>query len=121
MATRLLAVTLAGLIILGTGCQSKQDAQALDDPLTPAEPVATDKGLAGLLPWNWFEEREKPITKGDVLGNMSPELSTISRTPDEVDIQISRTIDTNGREAWDDLLQVFLLDRPSHLSLYPVP
>jgi hypothetical protein len=126
MRTRLITLTGFALFIavstLMTGCQSKQaDTQTMGDPLTAAQPVEEDKGLAGLLPWNWFEHQEKPITKGDVLGNMSPELSTTARTPDETDIQISRSVDTTTRQAWDDLLGVFFLDRPSRLSLYPVP
>ena len=78
--------------------------------------------LESMAFWTWGDDDgPDPITKGDVLGNMSPELKSTARTPDEVDLQISRTIDTNGRTAWDDLLNIFLLDKPTRLTLYPVP
>ena len=77
--------------------------------------------LESLAFWNWGDDEPDPITTDDVLGNMSPELTSLARTPDEIDMQMSRTVDTNGRSAWDDLLAIFLLDRPLRLSNYPIP
>jgi hypothetical protein len=64
---------------------------------------------------------EDRITARDVHSNMSPELDTTSRTPGEINTQLSRTVDTNGRMFWDDLMSVMLLDKPSRLSVYPIP
>lgn len=61
------------------------------------------------------------ITASDVHSNMSPELDTRAETKGEIDTRISRTLDTNGRSTWDDVLGFFLLDRPSRLSAYPTP
>jgi hypothetical protein len=62
-----------------------------------------------------------PITAKSVHENMSPELISRAHTSGEIDTRISRSMDTNGRSAWDDLLMFLLLDRPNRATLYPTP
>ena len=61
------------------------------------------------------------ITSKSVHFNMSPELETRAETTGEIDTRVARTVDTNGRSAWNDLLMFWLLDRPNRQSLYPTP
>ena len=82
--------------------------------------LLTVTGLAMVLLLSIGCDHDK-ITARDVHADMSPELSTTGRTPGEVDTQLSKTVDMNGRSAWDDLLSFLLLDRPSRLNIYPVP
>lgn len=41
-------------------------------------------------------------------------------TPDQIDNGIAHTTDTNWRLFWDDMGRFWLLDRPSHLTPYPI-
>jgi len=50
----------------------------------------------------------------------TPELQTLTQTPDEVDNQIAITFATNDRSLKRDLGILFLTDRPSRLSPYPM-
>lgn len=67
------------------------------------------------------QKDQEPITVKSVHRDMSPELETRAETTGEIDTRVARTIDTNGRSAWNDLLMFWLLDRPSRQSLYPTP
>ena len=67
------------------------------------------------------ETAEREITKEEVLADMSPRLTHLSRTHWEAQITQKRTVDTNGRMFWDALEEVLLLDRPSRLTMYPAP
>lgn len=102
---------------------ANEEVEEVDIEIEYAEEDRDEGPLEALAFWNWGDDEPDPITKRDVLGNMSPELVTLARTNDEVDIQMSRTVDTNGRNAWDDVLSVFLLDRPLRMSAnsYPIP
>lgn len=95
MRRTLLTVSICSALALFAGCSSTQTAQE--------------------------ESEVEPITAKSVHRNMSPELDTRSMTSGEIDTRIARTIDTNGRSAWDDLMNFFLLNRPSRQSLYPTP
>lgn len=63
----------------------------------------------------------KKITGQSVRNNMSPEMFTLSRNHEQHRNDISRTLDTNGRQFWDDLDLFLLLHRPSRGSRYPAP
>jgi hypothetical protein len=41
-------------------------------------------------------------------------------TAAEVNNGMSHTLDTNGRLFWDDLGRFWMLDRPSHMTPYPI-
>jgi hypothetical protein len=56
-----------------------------------------------------------------VRDNLTPELSTLSERPREVDNRMLITMDTNAREINNDLLRMWLLDRPSRLTRQPMP
>lgn len=56
-----------------------------------------------------------------VRANMSPELETIARTPEQRKNMVARSLDTNFRELNDDWDHIWLLDEPLHLSPYPIP
>lgn len=147
LVASLLVLTAA----FGTGCQSQERTTGLDEGIYqppeeerqgPLEALAfwnwgqeeeeepeviqyqeeEEEGfLDALAFWNWGDDEEEVITDDDVLSDMSPEMTTRARTSGEVRIDTARTLDTNGRTAWDDLRSLLLLDRPSHLSLYPTP
>lgn len=114
---------LALLALVFAGCES-QKTSSLDEPIS-APPPQKEKGgpLEALAFWNWGsgEDEPDPVTKDEVLGNLTPELSTTTQTPDEVDFAISKTVDYNGRQAWDDLLRVMLLDEQSDMIYAPQP
>lgn len=113
----LVALTLALATLIGTGCESQERTVGLDEPVV-APPQEEEGFFESLAFW---EEDEERLTEDDVLSNMSPALMTRPDTPGEVDIEVARTIDTNGRSAWRDLMRVLLLDEPSRLSPYPTP
>lgn len=123
---------IAFAIGLSVGCESQQRRQTtgLDEPITLASleddiPTAEEKPegpLDWLAFWNWGDEPEEiedPITADDVLSDMTPELVTRGRTEGDVDIDIARTLDLNGLSAWDDILNIWLLDQPTRLSETP--
>ena len=47
------------------------------------------------------------------------EMGPVTSKP-QINNGMSHTIDTNGRLFWDDMGRFWLLDRPSHLTPYPV-
>jgi len=61
------------------------------------------------------------ITGSSVRRNMSPEKTTLARSREEHRNDVAKTLDTNARQITDDLDFLFLLDRPSRGSRYPVP
>ena len=61
------------------------------------------------------------ITAASVHGDMSPELDTIALSRGQSMNRIHRTIDTDLRQVPDDMTALWLLDRPSRMSRYPVP
>ena len=63
----------------------------------------------------------EPTMVETLLNNMSPEFESIALSHEQRIIRHARAIDTNGRQLWDDLDNVFLLDRPLRLSPYPIP
>ena len=84
---------------------------------------AEEKGAMDFLKF-WKEKKPKapkPMTLDDVLHNMSPELATRTDTKDELRIRRAKIVDINTRTVWDDLNEMFFLDRPSRLSMTPSP
>lgn len=61
------------------------------------------------------------ITASSVRRNMSPELASMAHQSQQRKNMHARTIDTDTRQIWDDLDSVLLLNRPSRMSIYPVP
>lgn len=62
-----------------------------------------------------------PITSESYQSNPSPELSSLTRATEQSDNHLATVSDLNLRQIPDDLAAIFLLDRPSHLTPYPVP
>lgn len=56
-----------------------------------------------------------------VRNNLTPELRTLALRPIEVDNRMTLTNDENLRMANEDLMHMFLLDRPSRLNRARVP
>ncbi|HEX7010020.1 MAG TPA: hypothetical protein VF184_08560 [Phycisphaeraceae bacterium] len=61
------------------------------------------------------------ITGDSVRANWSPELHSTARSFEQHRNMEARTIDLNGRGAWDDGARLLLLDKPSDASPYPIP
>lgn len=51
-----------------------------------------------------------------IKSNLTPEIDYLAQTPNQIDNQLIRTADTNGRLFWEDLAVFGLADRPSRLS-----
>ena len=64
---------------------------------------------------------QAPITGERVRADITPELETLTLTPEQHKNRYTRTIDTNLRAIWDDIDEFLLLDRPVRLSKWPVP
>lgn len=128
---------------LALGCQQKQQTtEVLEQPIEPPaqqQQKQQDGPLEALAFWNWGQSDEPDyaqkdegggwfglggddeLTEDDILSDMSPELDQLAETPGEVRIRHARTLDTSGRQAWDDLDRILMLDRPRRLSMMPVP
>lgn len=61
------------------------------------------------------------ITAGQIRGNMTPELATVTRSGAMHANDLARISDNNLRNAWDDFDRVMLLHRNSRLSPWPMP
>lgn len=61
------------------------------------------------------------ITASDIRSNMTPELKTTAMTSEQHKTRVVRSVDHNLRQVWDDLDYIFLVDKPSHLTPYPIP
>lgn len=55
-----------------------------------------------------------------ILANPSPELKGVAETPSDVDRDFAINVNSNMRQASDDIGRVFLFDRPSFGSPYPI-
>lgn len=159
----LLWMTGLSLLLTAAACESKQQVSSADDDIAnwtleeltaPVQRPKKDKGWAGILPWNWGEDKmtkkdealfaemdddkQKPsfwqslafwdkgeksdmISEHEVRTNLSPELETVAERGGEADARWRRSVDTNGRAAWDDLMAVFLVERPSRSARLPIP
>lgn len=53
--------------------------------------------------------------------NMTPELLTLYQRPVDHDTMVGITFNTNMRAAWEDLSRAMLLNRPSRLTVEPMP
>lgn len=102
MKNFVIAMMCVALMSLGLGCEQQQRTSGLDDSLGGGEV-------------------SEPITVDTVTDDMSPELYSRAETPDEGKVRTARIHDLNSRTIWDDIRTIFLLDRPSRLSLYPTP
>ncbi|MEX2673238.1 MAG: hypothetical protein WD294_14130 [Phycisphaeraceae bacterium] len=103
MKNLMIVLMCAGLLSVGVGCEQQQRTSGLDDSL------------------NGETRTAEPITVDTVTSDMSPELTTLMETRDEGRVRTARVVDTNTRGIWDDIRNIFLLDRPSRLSLTPIP
>ena len=61
------------------------------------------------------------ITAASVRANPTPEMEGIAYTPEQRQNALMRTTNTNLRQIVDDFDSFFLLDKPLHLSQYPIP
>ncbi|MCE9591515.1 MAG: hypothetical protein K8S99_13435 [Planctomycetes bacterium] len=61
------------------------------------------------------------ITGDSVRGDMSPELGGLASTREQSKTTHAHSMDTTGRQFWDDVDKFLLIDRPLRLSRYPVP
>jgi hypothetical protein len=61
------------------------------------------------------------ITGASVRWDMTPEMQTEGRTPDQHATEVHRTLNENGRQIWDDWDNFWLIDEPMHLTQWPVP
>ena len=81
--------------------------------------------LEALAFWNWFggdgEDEPDPITADMIRADMSPAMDHVAHSGEEAKNQTAKTIDDNGRQAWDDLWRALLLDRPARGSPYGIP
>ncbi|MCX5662114.1 MAG: hypothetical protein NTW19_20755 [Planctomycetota bacterium] len=73
---------------------------------------------AGLLSLGGCSDR---ITAEGVRWNMSPELQGMANTPDQRKNTQARSMDTTMRQFNDDMDMVLMINKPSHLTIYPVP
>lgn len=92
-----------------------------DEVLFAEDDVQEEPFLSKLAFWKSDPNKEEFKSESEYLNDMSPELSTLSQRPLEVKGRVNRTMDTNTRALWDDLLDVLLLSRPSHSNRIPVP
>ena len=53
-------------------------------------------------------------------GTMTPELMSSGKAPAEIHYTRSRVMDNNTRGIWDDLDRIFMLEKNSGLSPYPM-
>ncbi|MEL7088356.1 MAG: hypothetical protein AAGL98_07940 [Planctomycetota bacterium] len=53
--------------------------------------------------------------------DLTPELTSYARSDAQYRNNQAKTVEHNGRQFWDDLSRVLLLEEPSQLSRYPVP
>ena len=58
---------------------------------------------------------------GRIRANLTPELRTLDQTHIDTKNQSALMVSENMRMAYDDLLKVFYLDRPSRLTQLPMP
>ena len=76
--------------------------------------------LAGLVALGGCASNPAREQLSEIRGNPTPELDTPTQTRDDIDNQLTVTFDTNLRSLNRDLGVLFLLDRPSRLSPYPM-
>ena len=55
-----------------------------------------------------------------ITSNLTPELMTTSERPVDVDVNWAMNADQDLRGFWNDLGRVWLTDKPSALSPYPI-
>lgn len=61
------------------------------------------------------------ITASSVRGNMTPELETVSLTPEQRKNRTARSVDHTLRQIHDDWDNLLLLDEPIKMTPYPIP
>lgn len=92
-----------------------------DEVLFAEDDVQEEPFLSKLAFWKSDSKKDDFKSESEYLNDMSPELSTLSERPLEVKGRVNRSIDTNTRAIWDDLLSVLMLDAPSRSNRTPVP
>lgn len=98
-------------------------------PVQYYEPEEEKDGnpVAFLWPGNWFkgddEDKDKvePVKDEDILKDMSPELHGMAETKGEYRIRKARAANIRNRQLRDDIELLLMRERPSRLSLFPVP
>lgn len=57
----------------------------------------------------------------EIRSDLTPELEGLSRRAVDRQNDTALTLDTNGRAFNDDIDRALLLDKPTHLTIYPHP
>ena len=57
----------------------------------------------------------------DIRSNATPNLDTLTQRHVDIQNAVAVTFDTNGRLFNEDLGRMFFFDRPSHLTMTPMP
>ncbi|MSR41839.1 MAG: hypothetical protein EXS10_08075 [Phycisphaerales bacterium] len=60
------------------------------------------------------------VSFNSVKGDLTPELFNVSESPYDVDRNVAMNFNQNLRMFWDDMGYVWMTDRPSSLSNYPI-
>lgn len=60
------------------------------------------------------------VSYSSVSGNITPELRGTVERPIDIDMHRSQVSDMNARLMWDDLGRLFLTDRPSLMTPWPL-
>ncbi len=55
----------------------------------------------------------------EVRDDPSPNIETMSQRQEDIDNAMTVSIDENGRQFWEDMGRVWMVDRPSRLSKGP--
>lgn len=103
--------------------EKEEESDASQDVSFYEEEEEGDHPLAVLWPGNWFkdDDKVKPVTAEDVLSDMSPELHGMAETKGEASIRKARNNNLRKRQLNDDIELLLMRERPSRLSLFPVP
>ncbi|MCA9285101.1 MAG: hypothetical protein KDA22_07810 [Phycisphaerales bacterium] len=66
------------------------------------------------------ESDPNPVSFNNIKSDLTPELMTMSERPSDVDRNMAVVGNINIRNMWNDLGRMWMFDRPSILSPYPV-
>jgi hypothetical protein len=61
------------------------------------------------------------VTGTSVRWDMTPEMQSMGRTPDQRATEIHRSVNETTRQIWDDWDNFWLVDEPVRLSQWPIP
>ncbi len=60
------------------------------------------------------------VSFNSVKGDLTPELFSVAESPEDVDRDVAMNFNQNLRMFWDDMGYVWMTDRASSLSSYPI-